>query len=64
MEMIFLLEKYMEDGKVTDNTLLNIQREIAMSNGVKIDIYHSELHRGIIICEHGVPMFFGNKYAY
>ncbi len=48
-----MMLQYMENGKVTDNTLLVLQRDIAMQVGHKVDVFHSEKHRGILIVPHG-----------
>lgn len=54
----------MQDGKVTQDTLVNMQRELYNQNNRKFDIYHSESHRGIIICEHMNPVFTGTRLSY
>lgn len=64
MNLLFLLMDFMENGRVTDNTLLRMQEELYRQHGRKYDLYHSEIHRGLIICEHGQPILTGNRISY
>ena len=36
--------------------LVEIQKHFALQLGKKVDLYHSERHRGILIVPHGLPL--------
>lgn len=38
---------------MTDDQLLAIQKRLYEVNGFKVDVYHSEKHRGVIAVPHG-----------
>jgi hypothetical protein len=41
---------------MTDEQLRSLQEQIAMQFGKKVDVYHSEINRGVIVVSHGMPL--------
>lgn len=41
---------------MTDDQLVLMQRQLAVKFGIKVDVYHSEMHRGILVVPHGLPL--------
>jgi len=51
-----MINVHMQDGKVTDKSLILIQHDMHQKHGRGFDIYHSEAHRGIILTERGAGL--------
>jgi len=41
---------------MSDEQLKVLQKQFALRLGQKVDLYHSERHRGILIVPHGLPL--------
>lgn len=41
---------------MSDEQLKSIQKQFAIQFGQKVDLYHSEKHRGILIVPHGTSL--------
>jgi hypothetical protein len=41
---------------MSDAQLLAVQRQFALQFGHKVDLYHSEKHRGILVVPHGASL--------
>jgi hypothetical protein len=41
---------------MSDEQLKEIQEQFALQFGRKVDLYHSERHRGILIVPNGLPL--------
>jgi hypothetical protein len=48
--------QYLENGEMTDSSLLRLLEDLSKANGRPFDLYHSEEHRAIIITEQGVGL--------
>lgn len=41
---------------MTDEELKDLQKKIALNHMQKVDVYHSEQHRGILVVPHGAAL--------
>jgi hypothetical protein len=48
---------------MTDEELKALQKQIALNLMEKVDIYHSEKHRGVLVVSHGAALHPNNIIA-